>query len=139
MMREINSAKLAHDHFKQHFNSEVEEVWILGLDTQLRLQFQEMLFRGTLFSCPFHARDIFRILLKHNSYAFILGHNHPSGSVQPSQQDFVMTRKLYKLAKLMELPMMDHIVFSNNEYFSFAENDYRSRAGKRDKGLTEIT
>lgn len=139
MMQEINSAKLAYEHLKQHFNSKVEEVWILGLDTQLRLQFKEMLFRGTLFSCPLHARDIFRVLLNHNSYAFILAHNHPSGSVEPSRQDLVMTRRLMKLAKLMEVPMMDHIVFSNKEFYSIAENFYRSRAGSRGNGFIEIT
>lgn len=120
-MQEIISAKQVFEHFRLRFNPDQEEVWILGLNPQLQMQFDEMLFRGTLTHCPIHPRDIFRVLLKHNAYAFILGHNHPSGGLEPSVEDTAVTQKLLKLSKMMQLPMIDHIIYTNDNYYSFLQ------------------
>jgi DNA repair protein RadC len=50
-----------------------------------------------------------------------LSHNHPSGNLQPSKNDIELTRKLKKAGDMLELPVLDHILFSDEKYFSFAD------------------
>jgi DNA repair protein RadC len=64
---------------------------------------------------------IFVTALKANSSGLILSHNHPSGNLQPSQADIQLTRKLVASGKLLELPIIDHIILTTNGYFSFAD------------------
>ena len=64
---------------------------------------------------------IFITALKTNSSGIILAHNHPSGNRQPSQADIQLTRKLVASGKLLELPIIDHIILTASGYFSFAD------------------
>ena len=49
-------------------------------------------------------------------------HNHPSGDPTPSHQDIEVTKSLFKLGKIMAIPVVDHIVFGSDSYYSFYEN-----------------
>jgi len=120
-MSSFTSSRAAFEHIRNHFNPSAEEVWVLGLNSQMELIFEVMVFRGSLTSCPFHPRDIFRYLITQNACAFILAHNHPSGNLLPSSADVKITKRLHSLAKMMEIPMLDHIIFSSVDYFSFLE------------------
>ena len=64
---------------------------------------------------------IFQILLNCNASAFILCHNHPSGNKLPSEQDTTMTKKVHEGGKLLDINMLDHMVVTANEYFSYAD------------------
>ena len=64
---------------------------------------------------------VFITALKALSSGIILAHNHPSGNRQPSQADIQLTRKLVASGKLLELPIIDHIILTTNGYFSFAD------------------
>lgn len=66
-------------------------------------------------------KKIFQTALKANASAVILCHNHPSGSCQPSANDKTITQKCVEAGKFLDLPVMDHIIMTRNEYFSFAE------------------
>jgi len=66
-------------------------------------------------------RKVFKIALDNNATGVILGHNHPSGQLTPSQADIDLTRKLRDAGKLMDLPIYDHIIVGNGKYFSFAD------------------
>ena len=81
-----------------------------------------LLTKGTLNYCPVHPRDLFRECLKANAFTFLIAHNHPSLNVNPSEEDLKLTRKLLKLSRLLEIPMTDHIIFSDQNYFSLREN-----------------
>lgn len=63
---------------------------------------------------------IFSAALKANASAIILSHNHPSGSVQPSKTDVDMTKKMIQAGFLLDILVIDHIIITNDEYFSFA-------------------
>ncbi len=120
-MVEVPSSLEAFHLMKHLFNPYAEEVWVLALNSKLKLQGTEMIFRGTVNSCPMHPRDIFRYLIGQNACAFILVHNHPSQDPQPSAQDLRMTAKLKKLSDMIEITMLDHIIIAHEKYFSFAD------------------
>lgn len=69
-----------------------------------------------------HPRDLFREALMANSYAIIIAHNHPSYNTEPTIEDLKLTRKLVKISKTIEIPIFDHIIFTDQNYYSFKEN-----------------
>ncbi|MFN3455317.1 MAG: JAB domain-containing protein [Pseudobdellovibrio sp.] len=118
----ICSAKDAHKLLKEHFNPHVEEFWGIYLNHHLKLLNLSLLTRGTLNNCPIHPRDLFREAITHNSFTIILAHNHVSHSLEPSNTDIKTTRKLKKCGELLEIPILDHIIFNSEEYYSFKEH-----------------
>jgi DNA repair protein RadC len=64
---------------------------------------------------------IFQNALLCNASSIIMAHNHPSGNIKPSQADTQLTRKIVELGKLMEQPILDHIILTAENYFSFAD------------------
>jgi len=67
------------------------------------------------------SKVIFTIALKATATSLILAHNHPSGNLRPSSQDITVTEKLVKAAKLLEIEVHDHLIISENGYYSMAE------------------
>ena len=64
---------------------------------------------------------IFACALKAAASGIILAHNHPSGALQPSQADIQLTKKLADGGKLLDIQVMDHLIMTSEEYFSFAD------------------
>lgn len=60
--------------------------------------------------------------LKCGASALILSHNHPSGNLKPSKQDIDITTKIKNAAKLFEINVLDHLILTDSEYYSFADN-----------------
>ena len=64
---------------------------------------------------------VFAAGLKANASSLILSHNHPSGNLQPSEQDRKLTRRLVEIGRALDLPIVDHVILSSEGYFSFAD------------------
>ena len=64
---------------------------------------------------------VFAAAIKANASAMILAHNHPSGQVKPSQADINLTKKMVGGGKLLEIPVLDHIIVTGEESYSFAD------------------
>ena len=64
---------------------------------------------------------IFSAALKTNSSSLVLGHNHPSGNLKPSQADIQLTRRLKEAGKALDLPILDHLIITSESHFSFAD------------------
>lgn len=77
---------------------------------------------GTINQSLISPREIFMAAWELGAYSFILLHNHPSGNPQPSINDVVLTDRLRQAAKLMEIPMLDHIIMGDGTYYSFKEH-----------------
>ncbi len=122
-MSPIHNSRLAFELLRPSFNPDVEEFWLITLNTDLSSKGLVMIAKGTLNYCPVHARDLFREAIRANSYAMIIAHNHPSLNIQPTREDIQLTKKLCKLGKLLEMPILDHLIFSNEKYYSFKENN----------------
>jgi len=75
-------------------------------------------FNGTLVD----GKVLFKKALDCKASGIILSHNHPSGNVKPSEQDVQLTKKIITFGKLIDLPILDHLIVTDNNYFSFADN-----------------
>lgn len=64
---------------------------------------------------------IFQIALKSNASSIILAHNHPSGNSKPSESDTKLTDKLKNAGQLLDIPVLDHVILTNESFFSFAD------------------
>jgi DNA repair protein RadC len=121
-MSPIHNSLRAFDLLKPYFNPECEEFWLINLNSNLDSKNLVLIAKGTLNYCPIHPRDLFREAIKANSFALIIAHNHPSLDTSPTDQDIKLTKKLCRLARLLEIPILDHIIFSDKDYYSFKEN-----------------
>ncbi len=101
---------------------DVEEVWVAALTSQLHIIEKKLVFRGTVDSCLFHPREIVRFLCLCNASSFVMAHNHPSGNPKPSTSDIKLTKKIFELSKLIEIPLNDHLIIAGSKYFSFADS-----------------
>jgi DNA repair protein RadC len=66
-------------------------------------------------------KKIFKMALDHNASSVILAHNHPSNNLKPSDNDVKLTKKLQEAGKALDIPVLDHIIVGNDNYFSFAD------------------
>lgn len=76
---------------------------------------------GGVSSAVVEVRQILKVPLLAGSRAFILAHNHPSGSPNPSTEDALLTEAVRKASELLEVPMLDHVIVARNGSFSFAD------------------
>jgi DNA repair protein RadC len=94
----------------------------LYLDSRHRLIAFEELFRGTIDRAGVHPREVLRQTLAHNAAAVILAHNHPSGVLEPSQADELITRRLKEALALLDVRVLDHLIVGDGVCFSFSEH-----------------
>ena len=94
----------------------------LFLDTRHRLIAFEELFRGTTDSAHVHIKEVLRQTLVHNASALILAHNHPSGVMEPSQADELITRRLRDALALIDVRVLDHFIVGDGSCYSFSEH-----------------
>ena len=94
----------------------------LYLDNRHRLIAFEELFRGTIDRAGVHPREVLRQTLFHNAAALILAHNHPSGVLEPSRADELITRRLREALALVDVRVLDHFIIGDGLCFSFSEH-----------------
>ncbi len=94
---------------------------VLFLDTQHRLLALEELFRGTLSQTSVYPREVVVRALHHQAAAVVLAHNHPSGSVEPSRADELLTQTLKAALALVDVRVLDHVIVAPGQALSLAE------------------
>jgi len=77
---------------------------------------------GLINKTPIHPREVFADPITDRACAVIVAHNHPSGNMEPSKEDVDITRRLKAAGDLLGIPLLDHLVFSSSEYYSFVEH-----------------
>jgi DNA repair protein RadC len=110
-------------HYLQlHLAAKPHEVFaVLFLDVQNKLLAMEELFRGTLTQTSVYPREVVLRALHHQASAVVLAHNHPSGSVQPSRADEMLTQTLKTTLALVDVRVLDHVIVAPGEALSMAE------------------
>lgn len=101
-----------------------ERFKVIVLNTKNHVLGIEEISVGTLSASLVHPREVFQAVLKYPVSAFIVFHNHPSGDPSPSREDIAMTERLGKAAKIMDIPMLDHIIIGTSgerRYISLKE------------------
>lgn len=97
-------------------------MWTIHLNTVGKCIGIEEVSKGSLAQTSAGARDIFRGAILSNAASIIVAHNHPSGDVTPSDLDKKATRNLINSGDILGIRVLDHIVFSDEKYYSFASN-----------------
>lgn len=102
------------DQDKEHF-------WITGLNADGTIKFIELVSLGVLNGSMVHPREVFRMAIIKGVCNIVCCHNHPSGNIQPSEEDKATTQRLIKAGEIIGIPVLDHIIVGDGS-FSFAEN-----------------
>jgi DNA repair protein RadC len=98
-----------------------EEFWVLYLDNSNKVINRYQVSKGGMTSTVVDSRIIFKKALLSCAVAIILSHNHPSGSLRPSEQDKALTNKIKEASAFMDIKLLDHIIVTDKSYFSFAD------------------
>ena len=110
-------------YLQLHLSTRSYEVFaVLFLDAATRLLAMEELFRGTLTQTSVYPREVVLRALHHQAAGVVLAHNHPSGSVRPSQADEAMTQTLKAALGLIDVRVLDHVIVAGGQAFSMAEH-----------------
>lgn len=98
-----------------------EYFYCLYLDNKNRLIERKLLFMGTVNRSIVHPREIFKEAYLLSSSGIICMHNHPSGEILPSNEDIELTKSLVEIGKIQGINVLDHLIISDNAYYSFSE------------------
>jgi DNA repair protein RadC len=99
-----------------------EEFWMLALNRRSKFIGKKKVSQGGLTSTVADPRIIFKWAFDMEATSIIVAHNHPSGSLNPSQADIDLTKKLAGGAKILDIQLVDHLIISGNNYCSFADS-----------------
>jgi DNA repair protein RadC len=98
-----------------------EEFYVMILNRSNIVVKKEQVSRGGMSSTIVDPKIVFKAAVNHGASGIILAHNHPSGTVKPSEQDIRLTKKLREGAHILDIALLDHIIVGANTYFSFAD------------------
>lgn len=123
----LNNSSKIYDYFKDLvINEKQENFYAIYLDSKSKLISYKLLFKGTInYSCV-HPREVFKYAVLESAYSIIIFHNHPSGDVTPSFEDKKTTKVLQEAGNIIGIPVVDHLIFGNNKYYSFYEELHKS-------------
>lgn len=95
---------------------------IVLLNTAHQIINIEIVTEGTVDRTIIDPREAFRNAIIQDATSIILSHNHPGGSMKPSEEDVDVTRRLQKAGEILKINVLDHIIVSGRKYYSFVEN-----------------
>lgn len=118
----LNSPEKIFEYLKEKIGREKKEYFVaLYFDTKNNLIVDEISI-GILNASLIHPREVFNKAIVNNASHIVIAHNHPSGDPSPSIDDENTTKRLIEAGKIIGISIIDHIIVSNNSYFSFKEN-----------------
>ena len=115
---------IANYYMEDYRHKEQEHLLLLLLDNKSNLLGEKLMFTGTVNTSIVSPREIYLEALKYHAVGIILLHNHPSGDPTPSDADRRITRKIQDAGRLMDIPLLDHLVIGDKRYVSFREEGY---------------
>ena len=110
------------DYYMERMRHEEQEQMICTmLNTKNQFLGDEVISRGTVNSSLVSPRDLILAAFRHRAVYMILVHNHPSGNPEPSKDDLLFTKRVWEAGALVDIPLLDHIVIGDQQYFSFRQ------------------
>lgn len=100
-----------------------EEFWILLLNRSNNIIGKYLISKGGQAGTIADPKIIFKVALENNAANIVLAHNHPSGNLKPSESDNKLTKQLVASGNFLGLFVVDHIIFANNKYYSYKDED----------------
>lgn len=119
----LTSSAAIYNYMKYQLNGKKQEYfYCLYVNQKKELIERKLLFMGTLNRSVVHPREVFKNAYLCSASGIICVHNHPSGNVTPSREDIRLTNSLVELGQINGIPIIDHVVVSDNNYYSFYED-----------------
>lgn len=118
----ITSSRDAFELFYPYLADSIyEEFWVMFLNrANARLSIHSI-SEGGQSGTVVDPKKIFKLALEQNAASIVLCHNHPSGSLKPSDADIKLTKKLKEAGQMLDMPVLDHLIIGDEKYFSFAD------------------
>lgn len=119
----ISGADVVFDYYGSlFFNVKQEYFYCVFLDTNKVVICERLIFKGTLDYSVVHPREVFKEAVLVSASSIICVHNHPSGNVMPSKNDFEITKRLVSVGEILGIKVIDHVIIGSEKYYSFLEN-----------------
>ena len=112
VFKAVLNAESEVDQDKEHF-------WTIGLNMRNVIKYVDLTSLGTISASLVHPREVFRLAITKGTSHIILGHNHPSGTPDPSGEDMSITRRLADAGKILGIEVLDHIIIAGPKFYSF--------------------
>lgn len=130
--KEISFPKISHSKDIEEFIRTIfpvelmnyrEYVYAIFLDRANTILGYFMISAGGISATIIDQRVVFQAALLSNASSLVVFHNHPSSNLTPSKADIHITQKLAEAGRLLDIPLLDHIIITEESYYSFADND----------------
>ena len=119
----LNNASSIAAYYMECMRHETKEKLLLSMfDSNSKLIGDQTISVGTCNASLISPREVFLQALDRQAVYVVLLHNHPSGNPNPSEEDILVTKRIKECGKLLDVPLMDHIIVGDNCYYSFHEN-----------------
>jgi len=116
----LEDSKILSDYCRAAIGAQPNEVFkVIYLDSRCRVIDLETITEGTIDRATVYPRKVMESALKKRASILVFAHNHPDGNISPSEQDKTITRALLLAAKTLNIDILDHIIVSKDEVFSF--------------------
>ena len=119
----IYSSESIFNYYKDKLKDKLQEhFYCVYLDTKNHIIKDKLLFIGTINQSLVHPREVFKEAYLLSASSIICIHNHPSGNVNPSNNDIIITKQLKEVGTLLGINVLDHIIIGKDTYYSFNDN-----------------
>ena len=102
---------------------QTEEFWVIFLNQSNKILGKTKLSSGGINQSVVDIRILFKSAIENFATGIVIAHNHPSGNLKPSQEDLKITKQISEGGKILNIQLLDHIIITQNSYFSFADEN----------------
>jgi DNA repair protein RadC len=110
-----------------------EHFWVVCLSNSNRILLVELISLGNAKKSIVDPTEIFSFALQKRAIKLIMVHNHPSGELQPSKEDEDITDRMYQVGLFLDVPVIDHLIISEDSYYSFVDTGLLLKLSKSKK------
>lgn len=119
----LNNSKDIYDYMKYLMNNKKQEYfYCLYVNNKKELIERKLLFMGTVNRSTVHPREVFKNAYLCSASGIICVHNHPTGDINPSNEDIFFTKSLVSIGNMNGIPVLDHVIIGNDNYYSMHDS-----------------
>jgi DNA repair protein RadC len=120
----VRTAQQAFDHLKAIGDLQKEQLRGLYLNSRYQVIHEEIISQGSLTANIVHPREVFQPALEYGAVAVIVAHNHPSGVLDPTDDDVTATAQLIAAGKVLGIELLDHLIIASDKFISVLEGNH---------------
>ncbi|MCL2500575.1 MAG: DNA repair protein RadC [Defluviitaleaceae bacterium] len=118
----LNNSKIAGAFaISQFADQSTERFFVVSLDMSSRVNKVTLVSKGTLDESAYYPREVMKAVIQNNAISVILMHNHPGGTLKPSNNDLAVTCAIIDGLEFVKVTVVDHIIVSGDKYYSFSD------------------